>query len=234
VPNLAPIKFQPQLANVAGVPQTIVAVGGAAAMTPRVFCGQGPPSVTTLLSNPVLVKNPMYVAAVAGQTLADLYMDVTNWNIHACSGAGTNATSQWQQISGGAALTLFQVYNDLGNGILGCWQSNGAGGWNNSGIPTGVARPFKIRPTIRTETLRGVAYNYTYVQTGGPGSPYWTRNVTGSDGSSYTEVVLPDYLVGDSILAAQLNTGLTWMSNGVAIPVNYIDIGIDGRAWANI
>ncbi len=226
-------KFQPLLANIAGAPKTISFVATAAPMTPRLFNGSGPPSATTLPAG-VQVKNPQYVAAVPNVTLADLYVDTTNFALYLCVTAGTNATSVWKQISGGAALTLFQVYNDLGNGILGCWQSNGAGGWNNSGIPTGVARPFKIRPTIARETLRGVIYSYTYVQTGGPGSPYWTRNVTGSDGSAYTEVVIPDYLIGDSVMAMQFNTGLSFMSGSVQVPVNYIDINIDGRAWANV
>ena len=108
--------------------------------------------------------------------------------------------------SGGNTIQLFAVVSDGGT-FLNCTS----GGQNYQ-----VIKPPKLQTTLAGETIRGVTYSYAYVATG---TQYYTRNVSGSDGSSESDLVIPDYLAGNTII-------------GVQIGNNWYDLNMDGRAWA--
>lgn len=106
----------------------------------------------------------------------------------------------------GSTIQAFTVVNDGGT-FMNCT----AGGQNYQ-----VIKPFKLQTSLGGETIRGVTYSYAYVATG---TSYYTRNVFGSDGSSESDLVIPDYLAGNTILGVQI--GSSWY-----------DLNVDGRAWA--
>jgi hypothetical protein len=95
-------------------------------------------------------------------------------------------------------------------------------------IPISVVKPHKLSTTLASEKYLGVNYSYSYTQTSAPGFDlpvgysfiYWTRNVTGSDGTSETDAITPPYLFGDQILV-------------VLIGSTYYDLNADGKAWAS-
>jgi hypothetical protein len=73
--------------------------GGGSGAVP--FSGNGAPSVSTLSSSVSYLAGPV----------PSLYVDMTAKALYVCTTAGTNATSAWAQISGGAEGTHpFQVY----------------------------------------------------------------------------------------------------------------------------
>ncbi|HEY1663639.1 MAG TPA: hypothetical protein VGI03_14570 [Verrucomicrobiae bacterium] len=103
MPNAPQVKFQPQPANVGGVPRTISVAATAVNLQSRTFWGAGAPSATTLSPGPQ-IQNLMYLAANLAAnstpTAPDMYFDVTNFALYICITGGTNATSVWKQISG--------------------------------------------------------------------------------------------------------------------------------------
>jgi len=132
------------------------------------------------------------------------------------SGAGSGS-------GGSATINMFKFVSDGGNYLL-ChtWDGTTEG---TTLVP--VAKPYELRVSGSTAwtggTIRSVAYTVSYANSGS----YWTRTVSGSDGTSTTEVVIPDYLSGFIIFAMQSTTGLTYNNQ----PVTWQDINAGGRAW---
>ena len=119
-----------------------------------------------------------------------------------------------------ASLSMWKFQADQGSFIF-------AYSWDgvNLGIDlTAIAKPPKLQLSPSSNNIRGVNYNYTYTLQ----SNYYVRGVTGSDGSSSNDIVIPDYLSGDIIFAVTAATGVTYSG----IPVTLQDINVDGRAWA--
>jgi hypothetical protein len=95
-----------------------------------------------------------------------------------------------------------------------------------------VAKPFKLRAgtgKIASEVIRSVTYTYTYsaVTVGGV-TGYYTRAVSGSDGSSETDYMIPDPIANDIIYASAFST----TTPSTLADVVWIDLNVDGRAWA--
>ena len=189
------VKFQPQLANVAGAPQTIATIASAAALVPRVFMGQGAPTAATLPAGPQL-NNPMYVAAVAGQTLADIYVDTQGLALYVCTQSGTNATSKWQQIGGGGSgvMTAWKITAIAASYLL-CSLSNG------QQANTYIYKPSELSGTLAGEVIGGHQVNYSN----------WTNNYNQRQAqdtvtlNTETQIITPAYNVGATIFAMQLS-----------------------------
>lgn len=145
----------------------------------------------------------------------DLYFDAAGKQGYQCTAAGTNATSTWQAIGtggGGAAVQQFKLSYDGGD----YWA---AYTWDGSTLGTllySIAKPYKLRcgpNKITSETIGGVTYTYTYSLSGGANTPgnYFQRSVSGSDGSSESDLIVPSALQNDIIYAVACNTGLAGM-----------------------
>lgn len=79
-----------------------------------------------------------------------------------------------------------------------------------------VAKPYQLRNSI--ESRDGVTYTYTN-----------TQERDGDDGvTQETQVVTPSYVVDDIIFVVGPVTGGT----GVADALKWLDLNLDGRAWA--
>lgn len=91
-----------------------------------------------------------------------------------------------------ASLQQLTVVSESGD-LLVCTPVGG-------GANVNILKPPKIRPSIASETIQGVVHNFTYGFAGGR----YTRTDTwagGAAGSPETQLVTPDYLPGDLILA---------------------------------
>lgn len=146
------------------------------------YSGNGPPTAGTLTAG---------IAYLAGP-VPSLYVDMTAKVLYVCTTAGTNATSAWGIIGGN--IQQFTFVSD-GNGVA------GAGGnflicKNSAGVQQIVQKPPKIQPSIASETITGVLYNYTYSFANG----FFTRVSTApSSGYSEAQQVVPFYLPGDIV-----------------------------------
>ena len=94
-----------------------------------------------------------------------------------------------------------------------------------------VAKPYKLRAgtgKITSEVIRGVTYTYTYTPvTVGAVVGYYTRSVSGSDGTSETNYTIPDPIANDIIYALAFSTATPSTLSDVVL----IDLNIDSRAW---
>lgn len=142
------------------------------------------------------------------------------WGLVMRGGGGSDPTVP--NMGGGGGLFEFALVSDGGD----YWKCKS---WDGSTLGTliqNVLKPLKLRagPSgIASEVTRGVTYSYTYasVTVGGVIANY-TRGVSGSDGSSETDFVVPDSIAGNTIIAAQMPLFT------VAIPRNIIGISVVG------
>lgn len=117
----------------------------------------------------------------------------------------------------GANAQLFTIANvatDIHGDYYDCTPIGG-------GATVKVAKPFKLRNSITTETIDGVAYAYTY------SSPVARTSV--GNGISESQVIIPRFLNGDFILA--LNIGSSNAKVTGQPTISLFDISNDGRAW---
>jgi hypothetical protein len=121
-----------------------------------------------------------------------------------------------------SGASLFTVVSDGGDFMV-CIQNSSNSDVNftpaTGGVQVNVYKPWKLRTSLSTETINGVVFDYTYVPNGSPVS-FYTRNWTGSDGSSGSDYVESFYLPNDPIWAVQDSEG------------NWVDDNRNGRAWA--
>jgi hypothetical protein len=90
-----------------------------------------------------------------------------------------------------------------------------------------VARPPKLRRSISAETIGGNVISYTY---SGP-----TSRIAAFSTFSENQIVIPWHLGLDEIYAAKPDGGtgvVTVAPETVDEPVEWIDLNVDGRAWA--
>lgn len=73
---------------------------------PKRFYGSGPPTASTLLAGNYSASIPG-----TGYLIGDEYTDTNAPAKYVCTTAGSNSSSVWQQISGGANIN-FQIYNN--------------------------------------------------------------------------------------------------------------------------
>ncbi|HYG73471.1 MAG TPA: hypothetical protein VEK08_00460 [Planctomycetota bacterium] len=83
-----------------------------------------------------------------------------------------------------------------------------------------VAKPYLLRNAITARN--GVSYTYTNTQ---------TRTAVQSS-ITETQVVIPRYVEGDIIYAARGIQGGMGMPEDVSHDIRWIDLNVDGRAWA--
>jgi hypothetical protein len=86
-----------------------------------------------------------------------------------------------------------------------------------------VAKPFLLRGSINSENIDGSNISYSNYAA----NTYVTRVAT-SGGNSETQVIVPRLQVGSKVLAASITTDVN-VSN---VAVTWIDVNVDGRAWA--
>ena len=142
----------------------------------------------------------------------DYYLDLTTPAapvLYVCQTAGSNATSVWAKVSGGATaagVQQYQIQTDAGD----YWICYGWDGTTLGTLDVNIIKPYKLRAGpngINSETIRGVTYtyNYTYDNTNG----YYYRTVSGSDGSSETDYLTPDAIPQiDTLFAAPCTTNI--------------------------
>ena len=106
-------------------------------------------------------------------------------------------------------------------------------GINEGEVPIYVARPVRLRASETSRTFSGGTV--TYSQPANPETATGLTRTATIGGTDEAQTVVPEYVVGDEIYAVQNmggGTGVTISSNGEKIPVLWLDMNIDGRAWA--
>lgn len=130
--------------------------------------------------------------------------------------------------SGSASVQQFKIVSDGGD----YWNCKTWDGTTLGSDTVKVAKPYKLRAgtgKIASEVIRGVTYTYTYTAvTVGAVTGYYTRAVSGSDGSSETNYTIPDPIANDIIYGITFST----TTPSTLSAVTWLDINADGRAWA--
>lgn len=128
------------------------------------------------------------------------YVDTTNPSapvFYRCMTVGTKSTSVWAQVSGGGGGSV-QQYKVIANADQGDYILCNTWDGSNLGITNiPIVKPYKLRDSITSETIAGVAHSYTY-STDSYGRKIRTNSWAGG---SETELITPDYLSGDIIYA---------------------------------
>jgi hypothetical protein len=146
----------------------------------------------------------------------DYYLDITTPTapvLYVCQTSGSNGTSVWAKVSGSgssASLQQYQIQSDNGDyWVCFTWDGTTPGTLN-----VNVIKPSKLRAgtnAITSETIRGVTYTYSY--TYDSTNRYYTRSVSGSDGSSEMDYITPDAIPQqDTLFAAPCTTNIV---NGI-------------------
>jgi hypothetical protein len=93
----------------------------------------------------------------------------------------------------------------------------------SDGAAVNIAKPYKLRASNTSASIEGVTVTYTSQ------GPQARKAQTLVD--SEIQIIIPRYLGGDIIYAVKVegNSGVT-VPGGAAI--EYIDLNVDGRAWA--
>ncbi len=151
------------------------------------------------------------------------YFDTVHNALYRCTGAGTNATATWVQVSG-VSVQQFKIAptgTKDGGDFYNCYTWNGT---TLGSTVVKVAKQYKMRalngPT--SETIRGTAYTYTYA--------YNSTNdeyVRTTNGGTSTDYPTPPALPGDIIVAIPFTTAAPSTLVGVAW------IEITERKWAS-
>lgn len=89
-----------------------------------------------------------------------------------------------------------------------------------------VAKNYKLRNSIEEETIDSVTYNYTYT------SVVHRVSTPEGGGASEQQYVVPRWLVNDLIWAIPAHTLVEAGAEGQEQPVVWLDLNLDGRAWA--
>lgn len=97
------------------------------------------------------------------------------------------------------------------------------------GAATYIAKPFLLRGSATTRTFSGGTLTFgSYTTDGGQ------REAT-LDAVSETQVIVPEYVVGDEIVAVRNvrgKTGVTREDADAEVEVIWLDMNTDARAWA--
>jgi hypothetical protein len=145
--------------------------------------------------------------------VGDLYVDASGNALWRCVTEGGYQANSWSQISAAASggLQQFKIVSDDGD----YWVCNTWDGTTQGVVNYNVVKPYKLRAggnAIGSETIRTVTYTYSYtgVYNSGSSGPYayFTRGVSGSDGSSETDYMTPDPVTSDIIYAMPVSTNI--------------------------
>jgi hypothetical protein len=145
----------------------------------------------------------------------DYYLDTTTLSapiLYVCTTSGNASTSAWAKVSGGggaSGVQQFKLVSDGGD----YWVCHTWDGTTPGTVNLNVIKPYKLRAgpnAIGSEVIRSVTYTYSYtgVYLSGSSGPYayYTRAVSGSDGSSETDYLTPDPIAGDVLYATPVTT----------------------------
>jgi hypothetical protein len=129
-----------------------------------------------------------------------------------------------RQITGTAAATIPEVRRfrvvSVETDYLYC---NTWDGVDQGDAPVKVALPYLLRRTpFDGKTRNGITYTYT-------------GDVTrlADDGSNTeTQVMVPSYVAGDEVYAIRNVTGTSGVRDENNVPMDWLDINVDARAWA--
>ena len=166
----------------------------------------------------------------------DYYLDITTPTapvLYVCQSSGSSSSSVWSQVSSGnatGACQQFKIVSDGGD----YWICNTWDGTTLGTINQNIIKPYKLRAgtnAIGAETIRTVTYTYTYTAvTVGGVTGYYTRGVSGSDGSSETDYMTPDPIAGDIIYAMPSNIG-----TGFPVTIASVAVATGGHGYvANV
>jgi hypothetical protein len=140
---------------------------------------------------------------------------------------------------GGSSIRAYKV-RTIQKDYLVCrtWDSIFASGsftyaLGSTDVP--IAKPYKLRGSVASATLDGVAVTYTY-----PNSlvEYTARDMAIAGLFIETQIILPRYLadplVGKDVILATEPEGGTGLMTGAginAVEITWADVNVDGRAW---
>lgn len=134
-----------------------------------------------------------------------------------------------RQVNPGAASSAPEVrrfkIKEILQDYMQCAQWDGV----KEGPVTYVAKPLLLRASATTRVF--TAGTLTFSDATSTGS----QRVATLDATSETQVVVPEYVVDDEIIAIRNirgKTGLTRMDAGVEKDVEWLDMNTDARAWA--
>jgi hypothetical protein len=172
------------------------------------------------------VINPKYIVPVVDAN------GITTWQEAQVTMANNGFVVVFPPVSlaagSSSSIQQFKIISDGGD----YWNCKTWDGTTLGSTIIKVAKPFKLRAGtggIASEAIRTVTYTYTYTPvTVGAVTGYYTRAVSGSDGSSETDYTIPDPIANDIIYALPFST----TTPSTLAAVTWIDINADGRAWA--
>lgn len=103
-------------------------------------------------------------------------------------------------------------------------------GLTTGDAPLYVARPPRLRGSEAARTFAGGTVSYSGVNATGT-----ARTATLPDDSTESQVIVPEYVVGDELFAVRNlagGTGVTRTAGGASHAVEWLDLNVDARAWA--
>jgi len=124
---------------------------------------------------------------------------------------------------GPGAIQHFEIKEVKGDYVL-CYAVTSAG-TGTTEIP--VAKPYLLRQALTSRN--GITYTY---QTAFEGSTAIVERVATKSPDTETQRVVPQYVAGDRIFASKLINGGTGVKDVGNKPARFIDLNLDGRAWA--
>jgi len=136
----------------------------------------------------------------------DTYLDISTPSapvMWVCTTAGDKTSSVWAKLSGGCggggSVTQYRIISDGGD----FWMCKTWDGTTLGSTIVPVIKPWKLRSgagAIASEIIDGITFTYAYTPvTVGAVIGYYTRTVTGSDGSYELNYPDPPPLVNDLI-----------------------------------
>ncbi len=168
------------------------------------------PNPVTGTSREAAWQNRVRSAGVANRLL-----DGPNYRVKQLT---TGKIIEWDQAGGaGESVTLYR-FKSMGLNHINCRTWDGT---TEGSSDVFIAKPFKLRFSITTETIRGTTFTYTGFDTTNQ-----SRIATGG-GNQETQFITPMYLVNDLIYAMSATTLVTFAGG----PVSSVDLNADGRAF---
>lgn len=177
------------------------------------------------IGSPIKVAKPFELRTLTGLSIQPVYYNATVPQIIWISQSPTGGTGVYVSGSDVGYLDLnlaARQWCGMQDFTLVSVQGDYITATNNiTSASTLIAKPFKLRNSITTQTIDGVVYNYSYTSS-------VQRTATTSGYTEYQRVV-ERYLVGDIIWADRpSSTGVTVSST----PLAWMDTNRDGREWA--